>query len=308
MKFNLIQIMTTSACSGNCAPCPYSYSWHKKNPGHMSDEEFIHVLDEIQTFDPNTSAKICLYLMQDPLSDPKIVERTETIFQYFPNCKYELSTNGMLLTPEISKQLVDVIKKYEKVKSSEIWLSHFAINPETYKTLMRRNNYQQTLQNIIDFLKINDGEIFVKFAGLGGSRDGILEYFNEKQYVEYINSILNREQITIKNLWISYFTFHNRAGNVRIKHWDGTEFHRQIDFTHPFSCMRYIDSLHILYDGSVIACCMDYFKETVWGNLFEQTLKEIWEGQERKKFIEKAEGRIKSDYNFICKRCISPGG
>jgi len=271
----------------------------------MNDKEFTHVLNEIKDFDSNTTAKICLYLMQDPLTDPKIIERTAQVFEYFPNCSYELSTNAMLLTPELSKRLVEVIKKYNKVKQTEIWLSHFAINEETYKTLMRKNNYKETLQNIIDYLKINNGTLNTKIIGLGASRDGILFYFSQKQFVDHFSNIIKENNITTKNISIGYYTFHNRAGNVRLGHWDGTEFHRSLI---GFNCWRYDTGLHILFDLSVISCCMNYKKEMEWGNLKEQSLKKIWNGKERKRFIEKAEGLIPSDYNFICKLCSSPGG
>ncbi len=61
--------------------------------------------------------------------------------------------------------------------------------------------------------------------------------------------------------------------------------------------------LNFLVDGSVILCCMDYVKESVIGNIKNQTLQEIFNSAIYKAAIEKAAGRIESEENFICKKC-----
>ena len=53
---------------------------------------------------------------------------------------------------------------------------------------------------------------------------------------------------------------------------------------------------------------MLYSCKPVWGNLREQSIKEIWNGEKRKDFVDKATGLKPSDPDFPCKRCMSVGG
>jgi len=301
-EIRLIQLQTISSCSGGCVICPYPNSWHKNNPGQMSDEEFLHVIKEIdKNIGKEFKGQFCPYLMNECLMDKKIIDRIEIIYQYFPKCHLEISTNAMQLLPNVSEKLISLIDRHH----GHIWISHHAIDEESYKTIMQRDNYKQTLQNITDYLKINDGRIQTMISGGGVSIDGIINFFGRNQYFKYIQDIIEKNNLNNKNLKLSYLTFHNRAGNVYLKHWDSTEFHRELM---GFKCWRYDTGLHILFDLSVISCCMDYKKETAWGNLKEQSLKEIWNSEKRKRFIEKAENIIPSDYNFLCKLCMRPGG
>ena len=307
--FSLIQLQTTSHCPGNCAICGYANSWHKNNPGYMNDEDFENVLQKIKDFEPDFDGQFCPYLMQDPLSDKNIIKRIETIFDYFPKCYMEISTNAMLLTPKLSEEIIEILLKYDKTNRSHIWLSHHSINKETFETLMQRKNYNKTLNNIIEYAMINDGRIKTTLRGSGASRDGSLFYFSGEEYQKYWQQIFSKNKLNPKNTQIDYFTFHNRACNVKMKNWEfGDTFSRTIDEFHPFDCWRYRTGLHVMYNSDVICCCMEYSHKNVWGNLKKQSLKEIWNGEKRKDFIDKAVGLKESDDDFICKKCLGVGG
>lgn len=308
-SIRLVQIQTTSNCSGRCLVCPYEHSWHCKHPGYMSDSSFLHVLDELKSFLGDYKQKICLYLMNDPFMDKQIVERIETVFQYFPNCHVELSTNGIPLNPDISEKIVNVITKYDKKNLSEMWLSIFGHNKRTWEFLTRKKKYEQAISNIINYIKINNGRIKTLInSASGASIDGSVHFYSKEQWLKFVNSLFVTYKLPSKNIEARYFLFHNRAGNVRIGSWNGDEFYREIDKFHPFDCWRYRKGLHILYNADITCCCMDYMRECIWGNLKDQTLREIWNGEKRQDFIDKATGVKKPDDGFLCSRCMHPGG
>ena len=68
-----------------------------------------------------------------------------------------------------------------------------------------------------------------------------------------------------------------------------------------------VDNSYVV-DVYAVHNCMDYSHKNVWGNLKEQSLKEIWNGEKRKDFIDKAVGLKESDEDFICKKCLGVGG
>jgi len=309
MKFNLIQVQTVSGCNGNCIFCPSSYSWMKNHPGKMSDEDYILVLERIKEAQPDFDGQFCPYLMNEPTLDDKLIERIELAFKYFPKCNIEVSTNAMKLTPKLAEQLVDIITKNDKSRKSHIWISHHAINKETYESIMRRKNYAQILNNIIEYLMINDGQVITILRGSGASADGTITYFTEDEYHDYWVRIFKENNLNPANVKVDYFRFHNRAGEVKMKDWkEANEFYRAIDRYHPFSCWRFVSGLHVLYNLDVVVCCMDYSCRYIWGNLRKESIKEIWNGEKRRDFVDKATGLKPSNSNFICKRCMSVGG
>ncbi|MFW6047084.1 MAG: radical SAM/SPASM domain-containing protein [Candidatus Woesearchaeota archaeon] len=60
--------------------------------------------------------------------------------------------------------------------------------------------------------------------------------------------------------------------------------------------------LHILADGIVVICCMDWKREVVIGDLKEQSINDIILSKKRRDVIDKINGAV-SEKNFICKRC-----
>lgn len=64
-----------------------------------------------------------------------------------------------------------------------------------------------------------------------------------------------------------------------------------------------LNVLSILSNGDLILCCQDWKRETKYGNIFENNLNDIIEGEHYKDILQKAKGKKKSDRLFICKRC-----
>jgi radical SAM protein with 4Fe4S-binding SPASM domain len=54
--------------------------------------------------------------------------------------------------------------------------------------------------------------------------------------------------------------------------------------------------LHVSANGDVFLCCQDFNFETIFANVKEKSIKEIWTGLERKKMI-------KESFNGFCKTC-----
>jgi len=73
----------------------------------------------------------------------------------------------------------------------------------------------------------------------------------------------------------------------------------------PYLCRQHRDTqwMHILSDGRVTLCCMDYRHEEILGDVREASLEDIWNGEA----FEQARARIRGDAtagpNFLCDRC-----
>ena len=63
-----------------------------------------------------------------------------------------------------------------------------------------------------------------------------------------------------------------------------------------------------IYDIYSVHNCMDYFRETILGDLNKMDVNEFFNSDGWNKWCGQVTGKIESDDKFICKRCLSPGG
>ncbi len=296
-----IQIQTTSVCTGSCIMCPYPESWHKKNPGRMTDQVFRRILGELK---PLPIRKICPYLENEPLADPQIFERIVMIREAFPAVLIEVSTNALALDKAAARKLIAALQG----GPHDIWLSFHGIDKRSFEGIMGIP-FEQCLSNIIHLLKEAESHpLTIRIHGAGEGRVPELKHdfsFSKEEYLCFWNEIFQQNGITKKHS-IHFFTYHDRARSIHRNDIHTVENVRP-DLT-GFSCVRVTDWLHFLYTGELILCCMDYQRETVFGDITKAGLHEILKGSEFLSLADKITGECASDENFICKRCISPGG
>ncbi len=66
---------------------------------------------------------------------------------------------------------------------------------------------------------------------------------------------------------------------------------------------RPLTSTTILSNGDVVACCMDWKKEEVLGNVYKNSLYDIWHLDGYNNFRAKLYENAESKEDFLCKRC-----
>lgn len=69
----------------------------------------------------------------------------------------------------------------------------------------------------------------------------------------------------------------------------------------PNSCQQVLNTMVINTDGSVVPCCYDLYNKHILGNVFEQSLKQIWKGEKYQAF----RAKIKNNRKVIeiCNTC-----
>jgi len=304
-KLNLIQIQTTSVCNARCICCPYKDSWYLNNPGRMNDKLYNKIINDISSYDSEFSGKFCPYLCNEPFADKDILKRTELAYQKLHNPYVELSSNMGLL----NKTKID--KLYELFKNNNFYgkftISHHGINKETFENTMKIP-YEKAKENMIYLLQKFDGQMKISIQNMAYSLDRKFSINPYRSISRYLEDIIEDNGISKQNLVIEPKVFHNRAGNVEIDGWEYDKIVRKIDKQTPFDCLRIHGCLHVIYTGEVILCCMDYFRETIINDLNNMTVEEHFKSDNWKYIYNQVRGREESPENFICKRCMSPGG
>lgn len=297
-----VQLQTVSACNALCITCPYHDSWQKKNPGRMNETTFAGVTQLLAGI---PLGKICLYLENEPFLDRRLFERIEKIKAELRFRKIEISTNVSLFNETNLRQLVEVLTGVEH----EIWLSWHGITPDSYKQLMGFD-FDTNLEKLKNYFNITGGKLCTVVNSIIGSK--LVKdhrYSGEEETVSFFKSVINECGIDdFSKIRFKPFYHHDRAGSIETEGEPDEELQRLKGKLKP-DCWRIKEWLHILYDGDVILCCMDYHKETVMGNVTDfDLLEELLASPRFLGIRNKSLGLAESEEGFICRRCLSPGG
>ncbi len=279
-----IEVGTNSVCNARCRICPYPETFKDLPKNDIGDEVFKKIIDECAKY---KIKEVSPFLFNDPLTDSKLIERMEYIIKKIPNVKIIIHTNGGLLTKEKSEKIANLFRTQDSINFS----FHGGITEESYKKEMGIN-LSKTLENIKTFFEVSKGK---KFEILIHNRT----LNNKKEFERF------------RNFWVEHGAkpenindgggLVTRAENVQDKGVGEHVIHKKL---YGCSWDRPLKIMHILNNGDVIICCMDWRKEVVIGNVKEKSLYEIWHSDEYKKIRDIIYGKIKNNNpNFICNRC-----
>jgi MoaA/NifB/PqqE/SkfB family radical SAM enzyme len=296
-----VQIQTISSCNASCYFCPFQESWQKFNPGRMSDATYNKIIDELSVY---KIGKFCPYLENEPLLDSKIFDRIEYGISMLDFDILELSTNASVLSSNKIENIVDV---FERVPH-EIRISFHGISQKTYNKIMGLD-FEKCRENVLALAeKAQKYDLNIEIRGAGAARknsESMPNWFGEDEYHKFWNTEFEKHGIKNKPK-VKFFTYHDRAGQIA---------RNEINFIDTvrsslsgFYCTRFDQWVHYLYTGDLILCCMDYHRETVFGNINQQSLDEIYHSEKFTDLAKQCAGVATSPDSFICKKCVSPGG
>lgn len=283
-----VQIQTTAACGAACQICPHPTASPLWPNGLMSDELFDHIVDELRG---RPIEYLCPYLMADPMSDRKIFDRVEQLRAALPKTHIEISTTGMYLAPKIADRLV-------QAPISELRISSHGITAEEYAKTMPGVDFDKAMANIERFIaewqRVKPFKLsIVCLWGLWpAEREREIEAFWGDFGVE-----LSKWRVIGRAQQVDLTVYGDGSA-------DPTPY-RDGRHEPPYLCRHRRDTewLHILSDGRVTLCCMDYGQEEILGNVRENSLVDIWNGEAFRRVRAQVRGSASVDPNFLCDRC-----
>ncbi len=225
------------------------------------------------------------YLMNEPLLDKKIVERINYLKTKLPWAAVHILSNGTLLDDQLTDDLLD---------SGLDWIgfSVHAIRSETYSRITGLHNFPEIRDRLVRFI------------------DRAYQKGKSTNYIEIkiikVDSILSPEEKDdcirfwkskgIKRI-VCHEDYISRAGNVKRK--------EPIHHEKTYGCKTVWANrmIHVLSNGDVIPCCMDWEREVILGNVHDRPLQEIWLSDAYEQFRNMCDGKLESPDDFLCKRC-----
>lgn len=251
--------------------------------GRMDDATFQRIVDEAIE---NNVKVLSPYLQNDPLVDRNIHHRVAYIRERRgrkPWPKTKLITNGGLLTEERAYKIIRSGLEY-------IVFSVHGVDPEIYDGIMNGPRFDPTVRNI---------ETFVRVKAELGSKTPNVEVWAvrtaevDKQLAETARFWAER------NIRFKARELDNRAHPEITENTDLAA----ADETWKYAkhCTIPFWRAWILSNGDVVLCCVDWERKHVFGNVRENTIREIWNSEKYRAYRDRM--RRNDVAGTLCEHC-----
>lgn len=276
-------IEPTNVCNLRCIMCPNSIVF-QKNPGFMDINLYKKIIDEAKGF----VVFVILCISGESLLHPRFPE----MVKYAKNngLAVYLSTNATVLTPKLSREILTAGLDW-------INFSFDGCSKEIYEKIRVNANFEKTLKNITDFLKIKKE---LKSQTQAELQILVMDKEGEKNYQDNIEKFTRN----FKELPLNYIQ--KRSPSTWGGFLFGTKKYTPKALGNKFSPCSYLwSSLHILWDGRIVACTSDFFGTNVLGKFPDKSLREIWNGTPMRNFRQAMVNKNYLKYNKYCAGCDS---
>ncbi|MEZ4805500.1 MAG: radical SAM/SPASM domain-containing protein [Bacteroidia bacterium] len=280
----VFQIETTNICNMKCVMCPRTTLMERKL-GSMDIETFTHLIEQIEPHSNNQWTDWEEFVAKDFMKNSKTHEED---FFYFMICAKTLILHGFG-EPILDKTLPEKIA----IASKKGLPTYFSMNPVN----IIEDKIIAIAEAGLDYLKLSleglDNETQMFYRGRVDKSIDItlnkifktIELYKERNYkTKIIITRLNfkddeNEQQEFLDFWSQYPVLvyvknqHNRWLYKEENVSDNTAEYMQRYCEFPWS------SVSVLYDGTVVPCPLDYDGILNMGNINNESLYDIWNGE-----------------------------
>jgi organic radical activating enzyme len=249
----VIMIENTNCCNARCVMCPRETLTRKC--GFMDFGLFEKIIREVAK--TKQQPMVHLHGFGEPLLDNLLPERIRLAKALGIQHTY-LVTNASLLFAETARKIIDAGLDVMKI-------SFYGTDSTSYGTTMRQLDFETSLNNIREFLKIRK-EMKKKTPKL------ILQYLTQETN--------GAETKAFKSLWGP--ALDKKAGDClnvsSLDNFGGGRAYNRVGEKIVSVCFYPWSALSILWDGKAVTCCVDYNGVQVLGDLTVQSVSDLWTG------------------------------
>ena len=257
------QIQTHSLCNGDCIMCPYASTRNAFPQGTMDWDLFTKIIDDLIVY-PSLRV-LGLTLQNEPLVSRRLVDEIKYVRDKVPDLDVAISTNGSLLDDPTLQELVDA-------GLSSLAFSINALTRDTFSRTERRLDFDTVVGNLRNLIERKPPGLGIVVKSMlikdNALELGVPELFSD------LAELISSEEIPWDIGPIS-----NRVGSL-----DG---YQGLLLTQDYQsskgklyCHDVFENVNVLFNGDVIACCADWSRRSVLGNLRHNSYEEVWCGHE----------------------------
>lgn len=269
--FSKAYVEITNVCNLRCSFCQGT----SRKPGKMSVEEFALVTDKLI----GHTKYVYFHLLGEPLIHPQLGELLHIAAEKGFHCC--ITTNGTLL-----KEKADILLGAER-------LHKISVSLHSYEDNAGAEGLRSYLANVLD--------VCIPLAGKGTIC--ALRLWNEGGKESLNDEICAFLREKLGDTWTENRNGSRKLGenlyleNAAKFEWpDVNAAEREVQF-----CYGLRDQIAVLCDGTVVPCCLDADGELALGNIFEQSLDDILNGERAKAIYEGFSKRRPTE--ALCLKC-----
>ena len=247
-------IEPVSACNIRCIMCfqvDESFSGNKEFMGNMDFELFTKVIDDAE--DIGVQA-VTLSGRGEPTLNPRFGDMLDYCKGKFFDLK--INTNATRLNETLMYKIIEA-------GVTDLVFSVDSYEKDEYERIRVLGKFDEVITNIKKFKKINDkhpnSKCATRISGVKIDKKQNIEEFTKfwRNYVDHVVMVEMSER------WDTYHNPKEKAGK------------------NP--CDFLWGEMYVWYDGKCNPCDVDYKSELLVGNIKENSIKEIWNGESYKK-------------------------
>lgn len=276
-----VQIQTQSGCNARCIFCPNEAVLKSDlSQGRMPPEKYQRIIDELA---PTQPRRISLYLQNEPLLDMRLPEFVAYTAERIPNTSTLITTNGTNLKEAMGAALIDSGLKRLKVSIQ-------SLDAEKNKAIMGAScDADKVVRNVLAFKKIISEKKAKRFdlristVVTKMNEDDIEDYrrFWKGHGIRLVTSALENRGGNIEN------ALDLNPGEMAVRE----------------HCIRPSREMCILFNGDAALCCVDWHRVEVVGNVFEDSVLEVWNGARLKQIRDAFDREDTAALPEICVNC-----
>lgn len=278
-KLKKAYVEITNVCNLSCAFCPGT----SRRAEHMSVDRFRTVLSKLSGW----TDFLYLHVMGEPLLNPQVAQFLQLCGEY--NFRVNITTNGTLIA-KTEKALLD---------SRALRQVNFSLHSHEAAADIKR--LDQYLDDIFAFTEraLARGDIYVSFRLWNLTSEA------SDRYNAYVAGKLEERF----NPGFSVLEVIRQGGRAKLG--EGLFLNSAEVFEWPSAaegekgqegfCLGLRDQIAVLADGTVVPCCLDSEGAIRLGNIFEEELGKILEGDRARAIYDGFSGRRAVE--GLCRKC-----
>ncbi len=238
-----IRLENTNACNAECVMCPRELQTRRR--GFMKPQLLDRILEQCHG---RQITKFTIQGFGEPLLDKNYCRYIRQVKDSL-RCKTFTVTNGSIIPPELVRQIATC--GLDKIK-----ISFYGTNQREYEAVHTYLNFEQTRQsiwNLIAAKRETKSKLIIRIQYIG----------KMWKFVPFAFQWLGKAHIGFNRL-------HN-YGRGRL--------YNRLRGRGSRCPMHKQNILQVLWNGDVVPCCYDFNGDMVLGNLYRESIEEIWNGQ-----------------------------
>lgn len=257
----IVVIEPSGFCNLKCIFCPINDDVNGKNlkRSFMEFSLFQKVIDDIKIF--GEKIKVLRFIGNgEPLMNKEIIKMITYAKEAAIAKKIEITTNGTLLNEKISKELIDAGLDILKISVE-------ALREEDFFSIAKyKIDMKQYISNIQFFYENKKQcNVYIKINNLAVKSEEDEKLFF-KYYGDYADNIFIER---ISPVWPEF------DNNLDLDYKE-SRFGKSVE--KKIACPHIFKSIMICADGEVVPCCADWQRKLNIGNVSQNSMYSIWNG------------------------------